>query len=72
MFNKPHSFFTIAIGTILMVTAWQAPWSTARYMEKLDRGLVAVNSGGGYYLSWRLFGTDPQDNTFGFSDVPHS
>jgi rhamnogalacturonan endolyase len=38
-----------------------------RYMEKLDRGLVAVKSGSGYFLSWRLFGTDPQDTTFGFN-----
>jgi rhamnogalacturonan endolyase len=36
-------------------------------MEKLDRGLVAVKSGTGYFLSWRLFGTDPQDTTFGFN-----
>jgi rhamnogalacturonan endolyase len=36
-------------------------------MEKLDRGLVAVKSGSGYFLSWRLFGTDPQDTTFGFN-----
>jgi rhamnogalacturonan endolyase len=38
-----------------------------RYMEKLDRGLVAVKSGSGYFLSWRLFGTDPQDTSFGFN-----
>jgi rhamnogalacturonan endolyase len=36
-------------------------------MEKLDRGLVAVKSGTGYFLSWRLFGTDPQDTSFGFN-----
>jgi hypothetical protein len=36
-------------------------------MEKLDRGLVAVKSGSGYFLSWRLFGTDPQDTSFGFN-----
>ena len=41
--------------------------SAQRYMEKLDRGLVAVKSGSGYFLSWRLFGTDPQDTTFGFN-----
>ena len=29
-----------------------------RYMEKLTRGLVAVKSGSGYFLSWRLFGTE--------------
>jgi rhamnogalacturonan endolyase len=36
-------------------------------MERLDRGLVAVKSGAGYFLSWRLFGTDPQDASFGFN-----
>jgi len=37
-------------------------------MEKLDRGLVAVKSGSGYFLSWRLFGTDSQDPAvFGFN-----
>ena len=41
--------------------------SAGRYMEKLDRGLIAVKSGSGYFLSWRLFGTDPQDTTFGFN-----
>jgi rhamnogalacturonan endolyase len=38
-----------------------------RFMEKLDRGLIAVKSGSGYFLSWRLFGTDPQDTSFGFN-----
>jgi len=38
-----------------------------RFMEKLDRGLIAVKSGSGYFLSWRLFGTDPQDSSFGFN-----
>ena len=41
--------------------------SAQRFMEKLNRGLIAVPTGGGYYLSWRLFGTDPQDATFGFN-----
>lgn len=36
----------------------------ARQMEGLDRGLVAVKTSGGVFLSWRLFGTDP--GTIGF------
>ncbi len=28
---------------------------------------MAVKSTTGYFLSWRLFGTDPQDTTFGFN-----
>ncbi|MGA2799459.1 MAG: hypothetical protein ABSE63_17895, partial [Thermoguttaceae bacterium] len=34
--------------------------SAPRQMEYLDRGVVAVNQGGGQvYISWRLLGTDP-------------
>jgi hypothetical protein len=36
----------------------------ARQVEGLDRGLVAVKTSGGVFLSWRLFGTDPATVTF--------
>ena len=32
--------------------------TTAREMEKLNRGLIAVKVSGGVYLSWRVFGTE--------------
>lgn len=33
---------------------------TARYMERLNRGVVALNRGGGnMYVGWRMLGTDP-------------
>lgn len=32
--------------------------SDARFVEKLDRGLIAVRSGKGWLLSWRLLGTE--------------
>ena len=35
-------------------------------MEKLDRGLIAIKTDGGVYLSWRLF--DNEDNIFGSAD----
>lgn len=35
-----------------------------RYMECLDRGVIAVRSGSGVFVSWRLFGTDPADIEF--------
>jgi rhamnogalacturonan endolyase len=54
----------MVIAAVIMI-AW--PVNAQRFMEKLDRGLIAVKSGSGYYLNWRLFGTDPQDNTFGFN-----
>ena len=35
-----------------------------RQMENLTRGIVAVKQTGGVYVSWRLFGTDPETITF--------
>ncbi len=36
-----------------------------RQMEALGRGVVATNQGAGkVYVSWRLFGTDPEEITF--------
>ena len=37
-----------------------------RQMEKLGRGLIAIKTDGGVYLSWRLF--DSEDNIFGSAD----
>ena len=37
-----------------------------RQMEKLDRGLIAIKTDGGVYLSWRLF--DSEDNISGSAD----
>ena len=37
----------------------------ARQMENLDRGVVAVSQGdSGVFISWRLFGTDPETIAF--------
>jgi rhamnogalacturonan endolyase len=36
-----------------------------RYMEKLDRGVVAIHQGGGrVYVGWRMLGTDPETIAF--------
>ena len=64
MKSKSVVVAAMAIGVVSLIAG---PTSAQRYMEKLDRGLIAVKSGSGYFLSWRLFGTDPQDNTFGFN-----
>ena len=41
------------------------PVLAQRQMESLDRGLVAVNTGGNkVFLSWRIFGNDPSDIAF--------
>jgi rhamnogalacturonan endolyase len=63
---KSKSMVAAAIAFAVAFTIAGAA-SAQRYMEKLDRGLIAVKSGSGYFLSWRLFGTDPQDTTFGFN-----
>lgn len=36
----------------------------ARQVEGLDRGLVAVKTADGVFLSWRVFGTDPASVSF--------
>ena len=33
-------------------------------MEKLDRGLVVIKYTGGYFVSWRLLGTDDENTSF--------
>ncbi|MFV0506656.1 MAG: leucine-rich repeat protein [Bacteroidales bacterium] len=35
-----------------------------RMIEKLNRGLVAMQSADGIFLSWRIFGSDPHDIAF--------
>lgn len=34
-----------------------------RYMEEIDRGLIAVKTASGVYLSWRALGKEPLDTT---------
>ena len=42
-----------------------SPLATAqRQMENLTRGIVAVKQADGVYVSWRLFGTDPETVSF--------
>ncbi len=38
--------------------------SNTRYMEALDRGLVAMKTDSGIYLSWRLLGTEAYSTSF--------
>jgi len=48
--------------TIAMLLVAVGSVRAQRQMERLDRGLVAINQGtdAGVFLSWRLLGTDPQ------------
>jgi rhamnogalacturonan endolyase len=46
------------------VEAVAAQVQEKRQMEYLDRGLVAVKTDGGVFVSWRLLGTEPSDISF--------
>jgi hypothetical protein len=47
------------------VSAFTLPTFAQRQMEALDRGLVAVSTGGSnVFISWRLFGDDPAGTAF--------
>lgn len=39
-------------------------WASVRVPEKLNRGLAAVETPKGVYISWRLLATDPEDVAF--------
>lgn len=57
--NLKHSFISI-----LVLTSCSLVYSQ-RQMESLDRGLVAVSTGGNnVFLSWRLLGDDPAGISF--------
>jgi hypothetical protein len=47
-----------SFGVFLIICLLARPAHGQRIMEKLGRGLVAVKSGSGSFLSWRLFGTE--------------
>ena len=58
----------IIAGVAVVITAMlfcPGQAGAARQMEKLGRGLVAINQGGGkVYVGWRMLGTDPEDIAF--------
>jgi rhamnogalacturonan endolyase len=50
------------LATLISVAA---PTQAQRWMENLDRGVVAINQGSdGVFVGWRLLGTDPIDLGF--------
>ncbi|MEV7891214.1 rhamnogalacturonan lyase family protein [Streptomyces sp. NPDC002817] len=62
--HRPHRRRTVAVASAaLLAGLFSAPAGHAedaphRVVENLDRGLVAVPSGAGTFLSWRLLGTE--------------
>ena len=61
MKQKVKVFFLIVDGIVFLIaSAIQGQY----LMERLDRGLIAVRINNGYYVSWRLLGTDSTDIGF--------
>ena len=51
--------------TIAVLFVLATPATAQRQMEKLGRGVVAVNQGEGkVFVSWRLLGTEPDSIAF--------
>jgi rhamnogalacturonan endolyase len=51
--------------SIALVLCLALPAAAQRQMEQLDRGVVAVHQGDGRaFVSWRMFGTDPETIAF--------
>lgn len=62
---------TVLATSMLMSASFAMPMASntaqaasTRYMEKLGRGLVAMKTDSGIYLSWRLLGTESYNTSF--------
>ncbi len=55
-------FATLVAGALLLATP--QPMQAQRTTDKLDRGLVAVPSGNGSFVSWRIFGEEYYDTEY--------
>jgi len=61
---KKFGFLHIIFSACFLVHIFSSNLWAQRKMERLDRGLVAVQTGSGVFLSWRVFGTDPKNVAF--------
>jgi rhamnogalacturonan endolyase len=61
--SKPYAGWQALFVAAALLTSASSAYS-ARQIEQLDRGLVAVKSGSNVFLSWRLFATDPASIRF--------
>jgi rhamnogalacturonan endolyase len=60
-----HSAFKMLRHPLWLLLGLALPALAQRQMENLTRGTVAVRQGdGGVFVSWRLFGTDPEGIAF--------
>lgn len=58
---KFKRIISVLVTAAMLTVSWSintgAASTSARYMEALDRGLVAMMTDNGVYLTWRLLGT---------------
>jgi len=54
----------IAVVVLVACAVIYQPFAGTMQVENLNRGLIAVRSGQGYYLSWRLLANEPYNTGF--------
>ncbi|MDR2580623.1 MAG: rhamnogalacturonan lyase [Fibromonadaceae bacterium] len=62
--EKTSKVSIIAMAVILVCTFLSQSVAGPMQVENLNRGLIAVRSGQGYYLSWRLLANEPYNTGF--------
>src|SRR5688572_23559318 len=55
---------TLCFSALLMMLGLAGTANAAKQMENINRGVVAVSTGSGIYVGWRLLGTDPANISF--------
>lgn len=62
--NTNSLYFKSLLLIILLFTYSFSLFSASKQMEQLDRGVVAVKSSNGVFISWRYLGTDDENISF--------
>ncbi|HEY8940476.1 MAG TPA: hypothetical protein VIM59_09810, partial [Cellvibrio sp.] len=57
--KKPLRKTLLACACAGLIASIAVPGFAARQAEYLDRGVVALPSGSGIFISWRMLGDDP-------------
>lgn len=59
-----HIFTNLFASLFLLVASTSVGSAATKQMERLDRGVVAVKTGNGVFLSWRFLGNDAASTAF--------
>jgi rhamnogalacturonan endolyase len=62
--NCSAALFTLFSLSLLLFGNGYSQKTKLRQMERLSRGVVAVNQGGNAFVGWRMFGTDADNIAF--------